>query len=87
MAKSFKNNNATKAFISEKPEEELEIPTIENYTVPVGYRLVREPKRHRLQLLTTETTAENLKAAAAVEGISLNELCNRLFEEYLKGAN
>lgn len=78
----------TAAFISSMPQEETAPePTIKvpGFTVPEGYRLVRESKSKRLQLLVTPTIAANLRAAAAVEDISLNELCNRIFEEYLKG--
>ena len=77
----------TDAFLSSISQEETpaaEAPAAENFTVPAGYRLIRESKSKRLQLLVTPTTAANLKTAAAVQGISLNELCNRIFEEYLK---
>ncbi len=55
------------------------------YSVPTGYRLVRETKSQRLQLLTTPTIAESMRAAAIAQGISLNELCTRVFEDYLQG--
>lgn len=77
----------TAAFISSMPQEETPAaPTdsAEGFTVPEGYKLIRESKSKRLQLLVTPTIAANLKTAAAVEGISLNELCNRIFEEFLK---
>lgn len=77
----------TAAFISSMPQEETPITatdSAEGFTVPEGYKLIRESKSKRLQLLVTPTTAANLKTAAAVEGISLNELCNRIFEEFLK---
>lgn len=54
------------------------------FAVPAGYRLIKESKNKRLQLLVTPTINDSLRAAAAVEGISLNELCNRIFEEYFK---
>lgn len=67
-------------------QEKQEDPAMiqEGYVVPKGYRLVRETKNKRLQLLTTPTIAENLKAAAVVKGLSVNELCNRIFEDYLR---
>ena len=78
----------TDTFISSIPQEESTAPAgngAEGFTVPAGYKLIRESKSKRLQLLVTPTIAANLKTAAAVEGISLNELCNRIFEEFLKG--
>lgn len=86
MANQKKNfETPTDAFISRKPEPVQDIDIdLENYKPPKGYRLIRESKSARLQLLVTPTIAENLKSAAAVEGISLNEYCNRLFEKHLK---
>lgn len=77
----------TAAFISSMPQEDTTAAATESaegFTVPEGYKLIRESKSKRLQLLVTPTIAANLKTAAAVEGISLNELCNRIFEEFLK---
>ena len=77
----------TEAFISTPPEESTASSNVvEGFIVPAGYRLIRETKSARLQLLVTPTIAANLKTAAAVEGTSLNEFCNRIFEEYLKRA-
>lgn len=92
-SKTFKN--PTGYFISEQedapeenrqPEEQPTHTPAEggSYSVPTGYRLVRETKSQRLQLLTTPTIAESLRAAAIAQGISLNELCTRIFEDYLK---
>ena len=77
----------TSAFITSMPEEAPAgaADTGEGFTVPAGYRLIRESRNKRLQLLVTPTIAADLKTAAAIEGTSLNELCNRIFEEYLKG--
>ena len=83
--KSF--STPTAAFLSgmrEEPEEQTKSAP-EGYTVPQGYKLVRESKSARLQLLVTPAVSADLKSAAAAEGISLNELCNRIFEGYLKG--
>lgn len=83
--KSF--STPTAAFLSGMKEEPAEpiSTTPEGYTVPQGYKLVRESKSARLQLLVTPAVSADLKSAAAAEGISLNELCNRIFEGYLKG--
>lgn len=83
MAQSKLNFNNPLLRNSEE-RESINISVPESFTVPEGYKLVKESKSKRLQLLVTPTTAANLKTAAAVEGISLNELCNRIFEEYLK---
>lgn len=56
----------------------------EAVNIPEGYRLVRESKSKRLQLLVTPTIAENLKAIALLRKCSVNELCNRIFEEYMR---
>ena len=56
----------------------------ETFEVPAGYRLVREPKSRRMQLLVTPATAASLKDRAAQKGVSLNELANRIFEDYLR---
>lgn len=45
----------------------------------------KETKSRRMQLLVKPSTAERLEAAAAEEGLSMNELVNRLMEEYLQG--
>ena len=86
MATSKKFRTPTEAFISSTQSDtaaETKPETPEGYIVPAGYKLVRETKSARLQLLVTPTISANLKSAAAVEGISINELCNRIFEEYL----
>lgn len=72
----------TKEAPADRPEKEPEA-----FNIPAGYRLVRESKSKRLQLLVTPTTAANLKTAAALEGVSLNEICNRAFEEFLRKEN
>lgn len=92
MAKQF--NNPTAFFIGEQPTggadpaapqpQETTTETGEGFTVPIGYRVVREPKNRRMQLLITQHVNDRMREAAAAEGISLNELCNRVFEEYLK---
>ena len=75
----------TEAFISKMQEPTATTSTPEGYTVPEGYRLIKVAKSARLQLLVTPSVAAKLKSAAAGEGLSLNALCNRIFEEYLKG--
>ena len=48
-------------------------------------RPYKEYKSRRMQFLVKPSTAERLEAAAAEEGLSMNELVNRLMEEYLQG--
>ncbi len=60
-----------------------ETPGVE-YDVPKGYRLVKETKTRRLHITTTPSTAEALMRIAKAQGVSLNALCNKLFNEYIK---
>ncbi len=73
----------TDAFIS-TPEETPEAQSIEDIKIPAGYKIVRESRSKRLQLLITPTTEADLKTAAKIKGISLNELCNNIFDEFLR---
>lgn len=52
-------------------------------TIPKGYRLVPEFKSERLQLLVRPEIKEGIKQAAAAQGVSMNELINRILDEYL----
>lgn len=83
MAKNFEV--PTSAFITRAQEQIPEAAEIDidNIQLPAGYRIVREAKSKRLQLLITPTTLANLKTAAALDGLSLNELCNRILDGYL----
>lgn len=56
----------------------------EGYDVPKGYRLAKELKSERLQLLVRPTTKEELKKAAQAQGISVNDLINNLLDEYVE---
>jgi len=51
--------------------------------IPKGYRLVKESKTERLQLLVRPATLKRLRRRAEEQDISVNELCNRLFENYV----
>ena len=85
--KSFEMETPTNAFITGKTDDRRPDPTIQlkNIEVPRGYKLVKESKSKRIQLLVTPSTFADLKAAALTQDISLNQLCNRIFEEYLRG--
>lgn len=51
--------------------------------IPKGYRLVRENKSERVQLLVRPATMKRLRKRAEEQDISVNELCNRLFDNYV----
>lgn len=80
MAKSFKKS-ADALFVS-VPEEQPEVTQADSFAAPKGYRLVREQKSERMQLLIRPTTKEAIKKAAQAQGISMNDLVNQLLDEY-----
>lgn len=70
---------------AQKPEgSALEGP--EAAAIPDGYKIIREAKTERLQILIRPTTHEKLKHIAAETGQSKNEIINNLIENYIKGA-
>lgn len=84
--KSFKSNAAMQ-FIS-TPDEVPEAPAQDaaGLAIPKGYKLVKENKSERMQLLVRPGTKEAIKALAAKRGISANELTNTILEQYLEGS-
>ena len=83
MAKSFKKN-AAELFISTPEAPEAPEAIQEGVTVPKGYKLVRENKSARMQLLVRPTTKEAIKKIADMDGVSMNDLVNSIFEEYIE---
>lgn len=84
MAKNFKKNPA-ELFISAADEVQTEAPQAqEGVVIPKGYKLVKENKSERMQLLVRPATKEAIKAEAAAQGLSMNDLINNIFEEYLE---
>ena len=91
MARSYKKDT-TEFFLSSgqdaveldpvQPAKEKTDP--EGVQIPDGYKLVKETKSKRMQLLVRKSTLEALQKAAAREHISVNELANRIFEEYIE---
>ena len=80
--KNFKTNPAMQ-FIS--ATEEPEAPKAqEGFVVPKGYRLEREVKSVRMQLLVRPTTKDAIKNAAAAQGLSMNDLVNQILDEYIE---
>ena len=96
--KDFKNEDIASAFISAmnapspepapKKTAPKKAPALSEYTPPKGYKLVKEARSERIQLLVRPTTREQLKAEADKAGQSLNEYVNNILEDYLrKGGN
>ena len=86
MAKKDFKKNPAEMFIS-AAEEQQEAPQdaqAAGFTIPKGYRLVKENKSERMQLLVRPATKEAIKKAAAAQGLSMNDLVNNIFEEYLE---
>lgn len=88
--KEFKTNPAMQ-FIS-APEEEKAAPKktakkeepAQELIPPAGYVLKRESKSERMQLLVRPTTKQALKKLADDKGISVNDLANTIFDEYIE---
>ena len=54
------------------------------FTVPRGYKLTKEARSERIQLLVRPSSKELLKADADKAGKSLNEFVNDILEDYLR---
>lgn len=52
--------------------------------IPKGYKLVKENKSQRMQILIRPATKNAIKAEAEAQGLSMNDLANNIFEEYLE---
>ena len=52
--------------------------------VPEGYKIIREPKTRRVQLLFQPTLYSRLKAQADAQSVSFNEYIHRLLEKAAK---
>lgn len=84
MARKSFQTNATDIFLSNAAKDPAQV---NGGQIPPGYKLVRENKSARLQLLTYPDTKEKLRREAFEQGISLNELINNIFDEYLRKGN
>ena len=90
--KNFKQP-AADLFISQKEEPKQKqkpkpTPTplkAQEQTAPRGFQVIPEYKKERLQLLLKPSTKEDLKRIAKQDGISVNELINRILEEHIAG--
>lgn len=71
-----------------EPDPEAQAPAKEidpgNIVIPDGYKLVRESKTERLQILIRPAAHAALKRIAKAEGVSKNEIINNLIEDYIK---
>ena len=87
--KGFKTNPALQ-FISTPEEEPAPKKTAKKeepataLTAPAGYVLKREGKSERMQLLIRPTTKQELKKIADAKGVSVNDLANTIFDEYIE---
>lgn len=86
MASKFSKatrKNPTETFLStaEEPKEEAKA---QDPAIPEGYKLVKESKSERLQLLIRPTTKKRLKVEAIAQGVSVNDLVSTILEDYLE---
>ena len=85
MAKKDFKKNTAELFISAAEEEPArQTAEQDGVTIPKGYRLVKENKSDRMQLLVRPALKEAIKQEAAAQGVSMNDLVNCIFEEYLE---
>ncbi len=84
MAQKKNFKNPAMQFISTAdPEEQQEAQQMqEGVAIPKGYKLVKENKSERMQLLVRPATKEAIKKAAAAQGLSMNDLVNQILDEY-----
>lgn len=85
--KGFRINPAEKFISSADPKDtrkKTPAPTSKENNVPLGYRVVKEHKSIRTQLLFRPTIKDALKKEAEEQNISVNELVDRILEEYLQ---
>lgn len=73
-------SSAAEAFIS-KPAAPAAPAEFE---VPAGMQLIPEYRTARMQLLVPARVKQGMTVAAKRQGLSVNELANRLFVEFLE---
>lgn len=84
MPKGNFHKDATDIFLSNAAKDPAQV---NGGQIPPGYRLVREQRSARIQLLTYPDTKDALRKEAFEQGIRLNELINNIFDEYLGRGN
>lgn len=60
------------------------IEMIEELIFQNGYKVVKENKSERMQILLRPTTKDAIRELAAEQGLSMNDLVNNIFEEYIE---
>lgn len=81
MAKKNYHMNTAELFISAAEETPAPQPEV---SIPKGYKLVKENKSERMQLLVRPALKEAIRKAAEAQGLSMNDLVNNIFEEYIE---
>ena len=88
MAKKDFKKNPAEMFLSAAENTEvnadLSKEAAASFEIPKGYRLAKEVKSERMQLLIRPTLKAAIKKEAAAQGLSMNDLVNNIFEEYLE---
>ena len=85
MAKKDFKKNVAESFISAAEEQEAPQQMQDTgVTIPKGYKLVKENKSQRMQLLVRPALKDAIRAEAEAQGLSMNDLVNNIFEEYLE---
>ena len=85
MAKKDFKKNTAELFISAAEEREAPQQMQDTgVTIPKGYKLVKENKSQRMQLLVRPALKDAIRAEAEAQGLSMNDLVNNIFEEYLE---
>ena len=85
MAKKDFKKNTAELFISAAEEQEAPLQMQDTgVTIPKGYKLVKENKSQRMQLLVRPALKDAIRAEAEAQNISMNDLVNNIFEEYLE---
>lgn len=88
MAKKDFKKTAAELFISaaEDPKENIIAdPTPSTGAIiPKGYKLVKENKSERMQLLIRPSIKDAIRQEAMAQGLSMNDLINNIFEEYIE---
>lgn len=78
---------AAEFFISgaeEAAQDPAPIRQEDGVQIPKGYKLVKENKSERMQLLIRKTLKDAIREEAAAQGLSMNDLVNNIFEEYFE---
>ena len=85
MAKKDFKKNTAELFISAAEEKEVApVQQEAGVAIPKGYKLVKENKSQRMQLLVRPALKDAIRSEAEAQGLSMNDLVNNIFEEYLE---